>query len=87
LLNSLEGKRGVVRAKPPLPALEGFLGKPTVVSNVISLATVPVVMEKGAQHYADFGLGRSKGTSRSRSRATSNLAGCMRLHSACRWAT
>jgi formate dehydrogenase iron-sulfur subunit len=62
LLNSLEGKRGVVRAKPPLPALEGFLGKPTVVSNVISLATVPVVMEKGAQHYADFGLGRSKGT-------------------------
>ncbi|AGI67339.1 NADH-quinone oxidoreductase subunit F [Octadecabacter antarcticus 307] len=62
LLNSLEGKRGVVRAKPPLPALEGFLGKPTVVNNVISLATVPVVMEKGAQHYADFGLGRSKGT-------------------------
>lgn len=87
LLNSLEGKRGVVRTKPPLPALEGFLGKPTVVNNVISLATVPVVMEKGAQHYADFGLGRSKGTSRSRSRATSNLAGCMRLHSACRWAT
>jgi formate dehydrogenase iron-sulfur subunit len=62
LLNSLEGKRGVVRAKPPLPALEGFLGKPTVVNNVISLATVPVVLEKGAQHYADFGLGRSKGT-------------------------
>jgi formate dehydrogenase iron-sulfur subunit len=62
LLNSLEGKRGVVCAKPPLPALEGFLGKPTVVNNVISLATVPVVMEKGAQHYADFGLGRSKGT-------------------------
>lgn len=44
LLNSLEGKRGVVRTKPPLPALEGFLGKPTVVNNVISLATVPVVM-------------------------------------------
>jgi len=62
LLNSLEGKRGVVRAKPPLPALEGFLGKPTVVNNVISLATVPVILEKGAQHYADFGLGRSKGT-------------------------
>ena len=62
LLNSLEGKRGVVRTKPPLPALEGFLGKPTVVNNVISLATVPVVMEKGAQNYADFGLGRSKGT-------------------------
>ena len=62
LLNSLEGKRGVVRAKPPLPALEGFLGRPTVVNNVISLATVPVIMEKGAAHYADFGLGRSKGT-------------------------
>ena len=62
LLNSLEGKRGVVRAKPPLPALEGFLGKPTVVNNVISLATVPVILEKGAQHYQDFGLGRSRGT-------------------------
>ena len=62
LLNSLEGKRGVVRAKPPLPALEGFLGKPTVVNNVISLATVPVIFEKGAAHYAAFGLGRSKGT-------------------------
>ena len=62
LLNSLEGKRGVVRAKPPLPALEGFLGRPTVVNNVISLATVPVIFQKGAQHYADFGLGRSRGT-------------------------
>ncbi|MBF9060226.1 formate dehydrogenase [Rhodobacterales bacterium HKCCSP123] len=62
LLNSLEGKRGVVRAKPPLPALEGFMGRPTVVNNVISLATVPVILEKGAAHYAGFGLGRSKGT-------------------------
>jgi len=62
LLNSMEGKRGVVRAKPPLPALEGFLGKPTVVNNVLSLATVPVIFEKGAAHYAGFGLGRSKGT-------------------------
>ena len=62
LLNSLEGKRGIVRAKPPLPALEGFLGRPTVVNNVISLATVPVIFEKGAAHYASFGLGRSKGT-------------------------
>ena len=62
LLNSLEGKRGIVRAKPPLPALEGFLGKPTVVNNVISLATIPVIFEKGAQHYRDFGLGRSRGT-------------------------
>ncbi|SET91752.1 formate dehydrogenase beta subunit [Paracoccus homiensis] len=69
LLNSLEGKRGVVRAKPPLPALEGFLGKPTVVNNVISLATVPVIFEKGAAHYADFGVNRSRGT------ATLQIAG------------
>jgi formate dehydrogenase iron-sulfur subunit len=62
LLNSLEGKRGIVRAKPPLPALEGLFGKPTVVNNVLSLATVPVIFEKGAGHYAGFGLGRSKGT-------------------------
>ena len=62
LLNSLEGKRGVVRAKPPLPAIEGFMGKPTVVNNVISLATVPVIFEKGAAFYRDFGLGRSRGT-------------------------
>ena len=62
LLNSLEGKRGEVRAKPPLPALEGFMGKPTVVNNVISLASVPVIFEKGAAHYQAFGLGRSRGT-------------------------
>lgn len=62
LLNSLEGKRGIVRAKPPLPALEGFMGKPTVVNNVLSLATIPVIFEKGAKHYAGFGLGRSRGT-------------------------
>ena len=62
LLNSLEGKRGVVRAKPPLPALEGFLGKPTVVNNVISLATIPVIMARGAAFYKDFGMGRSRGT-------------------------
>ena len=62
LLNSLEGKRGVVRAKPPLPALEGLFGKPTVVNNVLSLATVPVIFEKGAENYAGLGVGRSKGT-------------------------
>jgi formate dehydrogenase iron-sulfur subunit len=62
LLNSLEGKRGIVRAKPPLPALEGLFGKPTVVNNVLSLATIPVIFEKGAAHYAGFGLGRSMGT-------------------------
>jgi formate dehydrogenase iron-sulfur subunit len=62
LLNSLEGKRGIVRAKPPLPALQGFMGKPTVVNNVISLASIPVIFEKGAEHYKNFGLGRSRGT-------------------------
>ncbi len=62
LLNSLEGKRGVVRAKPPLPALQGFMGKPTVVNNVISLASIPVIFEKGAAFYKGFGLGRSRGT-------------------------
>ena len=63
LLNSLEGKRGEVRAKPPLPALEGFLGRPTVVNNVLSLAAVPhILMEGGAAEYAERGIGRSKGT-------------------------
>jgi len=62
MLNSLEGGRGVVRAKPPLPAHAGFLGRPTVVNNVITLATAPVVMAKGAGHYRDAGLGRSRGT-------------------------
>jgi len=62
LLNSLEGKRGVVRAKPPLPALQGFLGRPTVVNNVISLASVPVILDRGAAFYRDFGMGRSCGT-------------------------
>ena len=62
LLNSLEGKRGTVRAKPPLPALQGLFGKPTVVNNVISLATVPWIMANGHEAYRDFGLGRSRGT-------------------------
>ena len=62
LLNSLEGRRGTVRAKPPIPALEGFLGRPTVVNNVLSLATVPWIMANGAEAYAAYGLGRSRGT-------------------------
>ncbi|MEQ1766024.1 MAG: NADH-quinone oxidoreductase subunit NuoF [Methylotenera sp.] len=62
LLESLEGKRGMVRFKPPLPAIEGLFGKPTVVNNVISLATVPIILDKGAQFYADYGMGRSRGT-------------------------
>lgn len=62
LLESLEGKRGVIRFKPPLPALQGFLGKPTVVNNVISLASVPTILAKGGEYYRDYGMGRSRGT-------------------------
>ena len=62
LLESLEGKRGQVRAKPPLPAIQGLFGKPTVVNNVVSLASVPVILAKGAEFYANYGMGRSRGT-------------------------
>ena len=62
LLNSLEGKRGEVRAKPPLPALEGLFGKPTIVNNVLTLAAVPWILTHGGEAYAAFGAGRSKGT-------------------------
>jgi len=62
LMESLEGKRGLVRFKPPLPAISGLFGKPTVVNNVISLASVPVILDKGGDYYRDFGMGRSRGT-------------------------
>jgi formate dehydrogenase iron-sulfur subunit len=63
LLNSLEGKRAEVRAKPPLPAIEGLFGKPTVVNNVLTLAAVPhILAEGGASAYEQLGLARSKGT-------------------------
>jgi formate dehydrogenase iron-sulfur subunit len=62
LLNSLEGKRGEVRAKPPLPAHVGLFGCPTVINNVLTLATVPWILAHGAQAYADYGMGRSRGT-------------------------
>jgi formate dehydrogenase iron-sulfur subunit len=62
LLNSLEGKRGEVRAKPPLPAHEGLFGQPTVINNVLTLAAVPWIMANGGEAYAAFGMGRSKGT-------------------------
>jgi formate dehydrogenase iron-sulfur subunit len=62
LLNSLEGKRGVVRAKPPLPALEGLFGCPTVVNNVLTLGTVPMILADGGSAYAAHGVGRSRGT-------------------------
>ena len=62
LLESLEGKRGQVRAKPPLPAHKGLFGRPTVINNLISLATVPMILADGAEHYAALGMGRSRGT-------------------------
>ncbi|MGI4951226.1 MAG: formate dehydrogenase beta subunit [Janthinobacterium lividum] len=62
LLQSLEGKRGTVRAKPPLPALEGLFARPTVVNNVLSLASVPWIMAHGGPAYAALGCGRSLGT-------------------------
>ena len=62
LLESLEGKRGIVRAKPPIPALKGFLGKPTLVNNVMTFTAVPWILENGAKAYADYGMGRSLGT-------------------------
>jgi formate dehydrogenase iron-sulfur subunit len=62
LLESIEGRRGIVRAKPPLPALEGLFGLPTLVHNVLTLASVPTILAKGAAFYRDFGMGRSLGT-------------------------
>jgi formate dehydrogenase iron-sulfur subunit len=62
LLESLEGKRGQVRFKPPLPALAGLFGQPTVINNVITFASVPIILDQGAKYYQDFGMGRSRGT-------------------------
>ncbi|KIF65840.1 formate dehydrogenase, partial [Streptomyces sp. AcH 505] len=62
LLESLEGKRGLVRAKPPLPAHVGLFGKPTVINNVLSFTAIPFIMAEGAKAYADYGMGRSRGT-------------------------
>jgi formate dehydrogenase iron-sulfur subunit len=62
LLESLEGKRGIVRAKPPLPAHQGLFGRPTVINNVLSFASVPVILARGAAAYRDFGMGKSRGT-------------------------
>jgi formate dehydrogenase iron-sulfur subunit len=62
MLESLEGKRGIVRAKPPLPAIAGLFGKPTVINNVISLASVPIILARGVAFYKDYGMGRSRGT-------------------------
>ena len=62
LLESLEGKKGVIRPRPPLPAVKGLFGRPTVVNNVISLATVPMILAEGPERYASLGMGRSRGT-------------------------
>ncbi len=62
MLESLEGRRGEVRVRPPLPAIVGLFGKPTIVNNVISLASVPVILSRGAKYHRDFGVGNSRGT-------------------------
>ncbi len=62
LLESLEGKRGLVRAKPPLPAHRGLFGQPTVINNVLSLAAIPYILAEGYAAYRDHGMGRSRGT-------------------------
>ncbi len=62
MLESLEGKRGEIRVRPPLPAIKGLFGQPTIVNNVISLASVPLILQRGATFYRDFGVGKSRGT-------------------------
>jgi len=62
MLESIEGKRGIVRAKPPLPALQGLFGQPTVINNVITFASVPIILARGADFYRNYGMGRSHGT-------------------------
>ncbi len=62
MLESLEGKRGIVRAKPPIPAISGLFGKPSVINNVITFASVPIILARGADFYCNFGVGRSRGT-------------------------
>jgi formate dehydrogenase iron-sulfur subunit len=62
MLESLEGKRGEVRVRPPLPAIKGLFGRPTIVNNVITLASVPTILHQGAEHYAGYGMGKSRGT-------------------------
>ncbi len=62
MLESLEGRRGMIRAKPPLPAIAGLFGKPTAVNNVLSLATVPPILAHGAEAFRELGVGRSRGT-------------------------
>ena len=62
MLESIEGRRGMVRFKPPIPAIEGLFGKPTLINNVVSFATVPIILDRGAEVFRDFGAGDSRGT-------------------------
>ncbi len=62
MLESIEGKRGQVRAKPPLPAHKGLFGRPTVINNLVTLSSVPIILTEGGAFYRDFGMGRSRGT-------------------------
>ena len=62
MLESLEGRRGMVRFKPPVPAIAGLFGQPTIVNNVVSLSTVPIILERGGEFYKEYGMGRSRGT-------------------------
>ncbi|WP_295435366.1 NADH-quinone oxidoreductase subunit NuoF [uncultured Thiodictyon sp.] len=62
MLESLEGRPGLVRFKPPLPAIAGLFGRPTVINNAMSLASVPIILAQGAAFYRDYGVGRSHGT-------------------------
>lgn len=62
MLESLEGKRGIVRSKPPIPAIKGLFGQPSVINNVITFASVPIILSRGAEFYKNYGVGRSRGT-------------------------
>jgi len=62
MLESLEGKKGLVRSKPPLPAISGLFGAPTLVNNVVTLASVPNIVNLGGERYAGMGVHRSRGT-------------------------
>ena len=62
LLESIEGRRGIVRAKPPLPAVKGLFGSPTLINNALTFAAAPLILARGAAFYRRYGVGRSTGT-------------------------
>jgi formate dehydrogenase iron-sulfur subunit len=87
MLDSLEGRRGEVRAKPPIPAISGLFGQPTAVNNVLTLCAVPMILADGGAAYAELGTGRSRGTQVFSSRGTSSRAASSSSPSASRWAS